>query len=422
MTSQVTFYLSRILKTAVYTVQGEYLGRVKDLYINSDYRSQPGGRPLVSTVWVKNHGMSSYYDFSYFTVQKIEGKPRLIANAIHEQLLGTLGEGHFLAEVVLGKQIVDLNGRKVVKAYDVRLVQLDTKTFAIAVDVGLEGFLRRIGIAKPVKLALSLFRVTLPAKFYHWADIETLGSSSSNIQLSKSLNKLHSLHPSDIADIIEDLGRKWSAELFSSLDQEKAADVLEELEPQTQKLILDSLSLEQAADVLELMPADEVADILNTLPDKRAEQLLNEMEQESQLEVRELLEYEENMVGSIMTTDFLSFRKEKTIQEVLNDLRVIKPEQEELYNLFVIDDNEELIASFTVRDLVVSEPLQRVADIMQPTVTYLFDDDELDEIAEQVSKYNLLAIPVVNRDFKLQGMVVIGDVVEDLLDKGRTNK
>ena len=146
------------------------------------------------------------------------------------------------------------------------------------------------------------------------------------------------------------------------------------------------------------------------------------MEQESQLEVRELLEYEENVVGSIMTTDFLSFSKEKTIQEVLNDLRIIKPEQEELYSLFVTDDNEELIASFTVRDLVVSEPQQRVADIMQPTVTYLYDDDELDEIAEQVSKYNLLAIPVVNREFKLQGMVVIGDVVEDLLDKGRTNK
>ena len=146
------------------------------------------------------------------------------------------------------------------------------------------------------------------------------------------------------------------------------------------------------------------------------------MEQESQLEVRELLEYEENVVGSIMTTDFLSFSKEKTIQEVLNDLRIIKPEQEELYSLFVTDDNEELIASFTVRDLVVSELQQRVADIMQPTVTYLYDDDELDEIAEQVSKYNLLAIPVVNREFKLQGMVVIGDVVEDLLDKGRTNK
>ncbi len=422
MTSQVTFYLSRVVGSRVYTAQGEFIGKVKDLFINSDYRTQPSGRPMVSGILITKKKKEYFYDFSLFSVSRIEGKPTITPRELVLLDESEKDNGLFLADIVLDKQIVDLNGRKLVRVNDIRFVQLGDVTFAIAVDVGIEGLLRRIGIAKEMKSIVTFFGGTLPAKFFHWADVETINPSNFHIQLSKSQSKLNSLHPSDLADIIEDLGRKMSAEVFSALDEETAADVLEELEPETQKLILDSLSIQKAADVLELMPADEVADILNSMSDERAEQLLNEMEHESQLEVRELLEYEENVVGSIMTTEYLSFNRDKTMAEVLAELREIKPEAEELYSLFVTDEHEVLIASFSLRDIVVSDLNQTVANVMTPTVTYLYDDDELDEIAEQVSKYNLLAIPVVNRDFQLQGMVVIDDVIEDLMNKGRTNK
>jgi Mg/Co/Ni transporter MgtE len=273
-----------------------------------------------------------------------------------------------------------------------------------------------------MKFAFSIFGTTIPSKFILWEDVETIDYSNLNIKLSKSYAKLQTLHPSDLADIIEDLGRKASTELFSALDEEKAADVLEELEVETQIHIIESLSIEKAADVLDLMPADEVADILDALEDDKVELLLNEMEKDTSQEVRELLDYPDKVVGSIMSTEVLSFNGNTTVDEVLKELRIQKPEAETLYNLFVTNEKDVLIATFSLRDLVISAPETKIDQIMKPSPVRLHDYEEIDEIAEFISKYNMLAIPVVDRNEVLQGMVVIDDVIDDLMDKRRMNK
>jgi Mg/Co/Ni transporter MgtE len=170
------------------------------------------------------------------------------------------------------------------------------------------------------------------------------------------------------------------------------------------------------------MPADEVADILDELEDDKAEMLLNEMEIESSKEVRELLEYEDDMVGSLMTTDYLSFSATMTVAEVLVEMRAKKPEAVELYNLFVTEQNDELIGTFNLRDLVVAEPNVTVSHLMKSRPVYLFDKQKVSAIAEIISKYNLLAVAVVNQSYQLQGMVVIDDIVEDLIRERRTRK
>jgi len=186
--------------------------------------------------------------------------------------------------------------------------------------------------------------------------------------------------------------------------------------------IIESLPVGKVADVLEKMPADEVADILDELEDDKAELLLKEMEAESSQEVRELLEYDDNLVGSIMTTDYLSFSKSKTVEEVLNELRIKKPEAPELYNMFVTEENDKLIGTFTLRDLVVSEPGKTLSEIMKSEPVSLYDDQKSSAIAEIVSKYNLLAVPVIDQNEQLQGMVVVDDVVEDLISERKTRK
>jgi len=274
----------------------------------------------------------------------------------------------------------------------------------------------------PIKRFLSIFKINIPAKFILWDDVQAVDFSNMNIRLSKSYSKLHTLHPSDLADIIEDLGKKSSMSVFSSLDEEKAADVLEELETHAQIHILENLPVNKAADVLEKMPADEVADILDELEDDKAEMLLKEMDLVSSQEVRDLLEYDDDLVGSIMTTDYLSFSATTTVAEVLVELRSKKPESAELYNMFVTKSDDELIGSFNLRDLVVSEPNLSVSSIMKSEPVSLFDNQKVSAIAEIVSKYNLLAVPVVDLDNLLQGMVVVDDVIEDLIHKRRTKR
>jgi Mg/Co/Ni transporter MgtE len=264
--------------------------------------------------------------------------------------------------------------------------------------------------------------VSIPSGFILWEDVQAIDFSNLNIKLSKSLSKLHTLHPSDLADILEDLGKKSSMSVFSSLDEEKAADVLEELESDARIHIVENLPVDKIADVLEKMPADEAADVIDEIEDDKAEMLLKEMDTESSQEVRELLEYEDDMVGSLMTTDFLAFPADMTVAEVLVELRSIKPEAGDLYNLFVTEKNNELIGTFNLRDLVVAEPNFTVSQIMKSKPVYLFDEQKVRAIAEIISKYNLLAVPVVDQEFQLKGMVVVDDIVEDLIRERRTRK
>jgi magnesium transporter len=423
MTSLTTFYLSVIIGKEAFDADGNSIGIIKDLLVNAVPSGQNDpDHQLVIGVLLKINKETRFYSFNSFRVVKARELLNVTCTGLTELTSEEVENGLLLVENILDKQIVDMNGRKLVRVNDIRLVTIPSGTYALAVDIGIEGLLRRIGILRPIKMFLSLFSINIPAKFILWDDVQAIDFSSSKIKLSKSYAKLHTLHPSDLADILEDLGNKSSMSVFSALDEEKAADVLEELEMKAQIHIIENLPLNKAADVLEKMPADEAADILDELEDEKAEMLLGEMDEESSREVRDLLEYDDNLVGSIMTTDYLSFSASVTVEDVLRDLREKKPEASELYNLFVTESNEELIGTFNLRDLVLAEPKLTINQIMKSEPVFLFDDQKTRAIAEIISKYNLLAVPVVDRNKLLQGMVVIDDVVEDLINERRTKK
>jgi magnesium transporter len=423
MTSLTTFYLSALTGKEVFGADGDAIGVIKDLLISTAPSGQNDpNQQLVIGIKLKINKETKFYSFKTFRVVKAREMISVTCSDLVELNNDDVINGLLLVENILDKQIVDLNGRKLVRVNDVRLATLPAGTFAVAVDIGIEGLLRRIGISIPIKRILSLFRVKVPAKYILWDDVQAIDFSNLNIKLSKSYAKLHTLHPSDLADILEDLGKKSSTSVFSALDEEKAADVLEEMETNTQIHIIESLPVNKVADVLEKMPADEVADILDDLEDEKAEMLLKEMDSESSQEVRELLEYPDNSAGSLMTTDVLSFKPELTVDEIIKELRIRKPEPSELYTLFVTEKNDELVGTFDLRDLVVAQPEISISQIMKSEPVFLYDDQKIDDIAETISKYNLLAVPVVDQKNQLQGMVVVDDVVEDLINKRRTNK
>ena len=423
MVSLTTFYLSGIIGKEAFGADGDAIGVIKDLLVNAVPSGQNDpNQQLVTGVRLRIRKVTKFYSFSTFRVVKARDMVSVTCTELFELSNEEVENGLLLVENILDKQIVDMNGRKLVRVNDVRLATLPAGTFAVAVDIGIEGLLRRIGIAHPIKRFLSLINVSIPTKFILWDDVQAIDHSNLNIRLSKSYSKLHTLHPSDIADILEDLGKKSSMSVFSALDEEKAADVLEELETHAQIHIVENLPVNKAADVLEKMPADEVADILDELEEEKAELLLKEMDTESSQEVRELLEYDDDLVGSIMTTDYLAFSADMSVAEVLVELRAKKPESEELYSMFVTESNEELIGTFNLRDLVVSEPFLSVSAIMKSKPVSLIDDQKVGAIAELISKYNLLAVPVVDENNLLQGMVVVDDVVEDLINKRRTRR
>ncbi len=424
MTSTVPFFLSRIIGAKVFGPEGYFIGSVKDLLLSSELSTNQETleKPIVYGISLQINKEIKHFSFDFFDVSKKNGRLFVLCNKLEELPEDKREVSIPLAALVMDKQIVDLNGRKVVRVNDVRLATINNITYAIAVDVGVEGLLRRIGIVSPAKFLFSLIKSSVPSKFISWDDMEAIDYSNLSIKLTSTYSKLNTLHPSDLADIIEDLDNRSRQSVFSALDEEMAADVLEEMEPKAQLKIIEGMSVEKMADVLEKMPANEAADLLDSLEEERAELLLNEMDTESSSEVRDLLEYEDNEVGSIMTTEILAFDENTTIAAVLQEIRLNQPEIDSMFGFFVVNSNNELIATFYFRDLLVSDPSVKISEIMNDDPIFLYDEQKMDDVAELVSKYNLLAIPVVNKSNQLEGMVVIHDVIEDLLNKRRTNK
>lgn len=409
MYSETIFYLSRVVGKKVYDPKDNVVGTLRDIVVTS-----VAGKQQVTAFLLRSGRHALLADAKSFQVVEVKGQFILKCGNI-TTIMEPGEDALFLKKNVLDKQIVDINGVKMVRVNDLRLAQMKTGIYVVAVDVGVEGLLRRIGIAKPLKKLVGAFGGTLPSKLILWDDVETVDVGQSGIRLAKAYAKLEMLHVSDLADIIEDMDAKMQKEVFASLDDEKAADVLEELESDAQQKVIGNLPVDKAADLLEKMPADEAADILEDMSEEKAEKLLSEMEREASDEVRKLLEYEDDEVGALMTTDFLSYSEELSIERVLDDLRRQKPEASEIYSLNVVDEGEHLIASVSLRDVVVAEPRTKLAEIMDSKVICVRDTDKIGSITELISKYNLLAVPVVDRNMVLVGMVIIDDVVYTLL-------
>jgi CBS domain-containing protein len=401
-----TFYLSRIIGSQIYGESDIAIGRIADLAVDRGYE-----HPKLVGIRLRDGRL---LDSATFDIIKDNGQ--YVFTCKEARQIEPSGDNIILLDRdVQDRQIVDTDGRKVVRVNDLRLAITSNGTFLIAVDVGLEGLLRRLGVAKPLKAILKSFGQSIPSKLILWDDVETIDSGRPGIKLSKESSKLMTLHPSDVADIIEELDRTAQNSVFASFDEERAADILEEMETEARVNIIESMPEAKAADLLEKMPSDEVADILDALHEGKAEKILREMNRETSDEVRELMEYDEDTVGSVMSTDFLSFSMDYTVGDVFLQLRRLKPEPDTINYLYVVDATDRLTATVSLRDLVISEPETKLSAIMNREFISVYDNDDIETLNEIVYKYNLLAVPVTDKDDFLLGIVVIGDVVDILL-------
>ena len=422
MTSLTTFYLSRLIGCKIFDARENILGQILDVYVHipASLFEQESLKPQVIGFIVKIDGKKKNAILKDFQIVKFGIRYKVQCQSLSFAPEKKFNEALLLKQFILDQQIVDITGRKLVRVNDIRMMAVPSGAYVVAVDVGTEGLLRRIGIDRPINKILLLFKTTIPSKFILWDNVETIDLNTRSIHLSKTRSKLDTLHPSDLADIIEELSRSSMTSVFSSLDDEKAADVLEELELKEQIHIIENLPIEKAADLLEKMPANEAADLLEELEDEKTEQLLHEMEPESSEDVRELLEYPGSTVGSLMTTNVLTFTLLQKVSDVLDFIKATQPEMESLYTLFVVNAEYELLGTFTMRDLLISDAKTLLKDVMNNRTASVNDYEKLDSLSEIVSKYNLLAVPVINDKNELEGMVVVDDIIDDLLGKRKT--
>jgi len=322
----------------------------------------------------------------------------------------------WLSRQILDKQIVDMDGRRVVRVNDLQLSQVDGSMLLVGVDIGGRGLARRIGLEGIGRRLASTLGIDWPQKLISWEAVDPVKSDVSSVKLRIAHTKLAKLHPADIADIVNELSPEDRNAVFAALDDEKAADTLEEIdEPQMQASILERLDVERASDILEAMAPDEVADLLADLPRERAQLLLQKMEEDEAEDVEELLAYREDTAGGLMTTEYVAVLHTLTAAQAIDRLRELEPNAESVYYVYVVDEEEHLLGVLSLRDLIVAKPETRIRDFMIKNVISVGVDAGPRDVAEVTSKYNLLAVPVVDQHNRIQGIVTVDDVMERVM-------
>lgn len=326
-------------------------------------------------------------------------------------------ESHLLLDRdLLDQQIVDVNGRKVVRVNDVAL-RIENRPdraelWVHEVGVGLQGAFRRLteGLL-PYRTIRSLGERIAPNSIpWEYCNIVE-PDSRRRLKLRISHDRIGQLHPADVADIIEELGPAERGALIETLDKSVAAEALEEVDPKIQISVLHNLDRETAAGILDEMEPDAAADILNALNDEESEQLLEEMEEETKADVGELLEYDEETAGGMMTNSYLAVPQDATVADALAGLRENDYLIKTITHVFLIDDDERLVASAPVGRLLTStpdHPLRPLAFRETVRVDILADSER---VVELFDKYNCYALPVVDETGVLYGVITADDVI-----------
>jgi Mg2+ transporter MgtE len=286
----------------------------------------------------------------------------------------------------------------------------------------MRGILRRLGIERKGENFYRIFGKTLPHTLIRWNYIQPLEPRLTTISLTVPRQMISALHPADIADIISNISLEEGAAFFEGLDHNVAAESLHELEPDIQKAIISRLDKDFVSDIVGRMPPDEAADLLGDLPLEKAKELLESIEKGEAQDIQELLGHEEDTAGGLMTNEFIAYTPELKVKDAIEKFKIDAHSVETVYYIYIIDESEKLIGVTSLKDMLLSSPNVLMSEVMETKLKTVTPDADQYYVAEIISKYNLLAIPVIDERGVLLGIVTIDDIMDILLPPSSRKK
>lgn len=408
---QVFLFLSELLSKKVIDLEGREWGKVFDLVASLS-------EPYPPVIAILCRLKKEILQLPWEKILKIEDNFLASSLTLADFNPVILKEGELLLkDFLLDKQIVDTHGAKILRVNDLHFMQVNHTLRLVHVDVGFKALMRRVGWGKIAeKFFQWFFDYQLKDSFIPWRYVQPI-SSPDLLRLKISQTKLAQLHPADLADIIEELDVYKRSQVFQSLDAATAAETLEETDPKIQVRLIETLNPAQASDIIEEMSPSEAADLLGDLPKEKAEGILREMEKEIAEDVKELLIHPDEKAGGLMTTSFASFTAETSVEEALNFLRREAENLDVFYYLYIIDIAGHLMGVISLRELLIAEPQARLSNLLNPRVITVGVEEEKEEIANLFAKYGFKAIPVVDEENSLKGVIPFKNLLEVVAPK-----
>ncbi|MGI6590080.1 MAG: magnesium transporter [Eggerthellaceae bacterium] len=417
-------YLSQMLGLPVMDTNGEELGKISDLAIQTGEVF-----PRVTSLAFKGPGKVPFMISwrKYVGDFDEEEGIQLKVDATDIRFSYLQPAEVLLARDLMDRQIVDTQGKKLVRVNDLKLSDAGSQLRLIGAEVGLRGILRGLSpwLEKAVCSVAEAVKRPIDEHIIAWNYMDLLDRDLSKVQLSVSHTRLDELHPADVADILEQLDPQQRAAVFQHLDDERAGDAIQEMEDEFQADAIDDLEEHRASRLLSDMDPDVAADIINELPYEKAQTLLQLMGVEDAEDIRELLGYKNGTAGARMTTQYVAMHESETVGDTINALRHLDEDHPSVHCLYVLDDEDEkLIGVLSLRTLVLARSTEvLLRDLMFTDVITCPPEMDEEEVAAEISKYDLPAMPVVDEREHLLGIVTFDDafeVMEDAADDDKT--
>ena len=407
-------YLSQLMGNPVYAADGEKIGSVSDLGIATGEVF-----PRVTSLAFKGPGRTPFMiSWRKYVDTYDEKEIHLMVPAVEIRFSYLQPDEVLIARDILNKQIVDTRGMRVVRVNDHKLSDTSsTQLRLLGAEVGARGILRSLSPALE-HVALKVARTfghPIPERIIAWSYMDLVERDLSNVKLSVSHKTLDDMHPADIADIIERLDPRLRGQVFAQLDDEQRAGAMAEFDDDAMAAeLMGGMNEREASRMLSEMDPDDAAELVSELDYDKAEKLLRLMGVQEQRAIRQLLGYREDTAGRIRTSEFAALPEDKTAADAVELLRGLDEDFESVRYVYLSDEDNKLSGVVTLNALIVAEPETPLADICTREVITASPEDDQEDVAEDIAKYNLLAMPVVADDGHLLGIVTVDDALDVL--------
>jgi magnesium transporter len=407
-------HATEVLGAEAYDLNGHFVGRVKELFV------EPADQPNRVSRVLLGRGRYRPLVARYDQVSDVTpGRIKLTTDESALELYHPNEAWLALRKDLLDQQIIDTAGRKVVRVNDIELSDHRTNgnvEMRIAqVDVGLPGAVRRLlqGIVPPE--VIRRIQKKLPQRTIRWEFVNLIEPDPlRRVKLRMSSQKLASMHPADLADIMEELSPAERQSIITSLDEETAAEALAELDKRLQTQVVEKLDPEKAADIIEEMRPDEAADLLANLTPEARGDIIEEMPGRDAQEVRDLLRFEHDTAGGMMNTEVVTVSDDATRGEVVDYIRFHEIPLDQLDNVILINRDAVLTGTVRLPKLLLADPEQKMLELISDSHVSIQPDATDREVFELFDKYNLRSLTVVDSENHPIGAITVDDVVSHM--------
>ncbi len=403
------FFLSEVIGARV-TLRGKKIGTLSDLVITETGKvpevrqvvvARPFGKPSLLISWERVCSMETReIGVDIPGVKEFEGEPA--ENAV------------LLRDHILDKKVLDMEDREVEMVYDVKMVLKSQKLYATDVDTSRYGLLRRIGLAGLANFIYGLAE-KIKDQTISWTYIQPLptqiGSFRGDVKLNILRERLEGLHPVDLADILEDLDPDQRRMIFDGLSQEQASDTLEEIEPMVQRELVSALAKDKVVPLIDLMTPGQAADLLSVLPAPESAGILESLKAENSKKIRAILEKQEEKVINFTTAKILKFPPDMTVGDAQNGYDRAARGKDVIMYLYIVDSVDTLLGVIDIKELLLAPDSASLKDVMVDTVISLTPESTLHEASNLFARYDFRAIPVLDEQDRILGVVPYRDVI-----------